>query len=352
MNLIRKKCSFSVLLLLMTGIGFAQCPDGQECYTRVHLSTYCLEDDSSILEVETDGSDIEWKVTNGDAENLTIKSYWQMEVRPLVRTTYSVRSRHLHANYIHNGSFDSDIQTFASDYTLGDKENFRSGNYAVVSDPALISSAFVSRHDHTGNGGNMLLIDGSLDTSMAFFIDTVSVSAGVSYQVSLYAANIHRRFANEDYVTGIIGIYLGEHQVHVVSMPKDTSWHYIAYSWVPENDGKQIIKLKSLDGRLKTNDFVVDDIYAGGYFFSEDSVVVEPCNTVNVFSPDNDGQMDTYYIKDSGIARIYNAQGKFIRELSIPALWDGRTETGEPAPTDYYSVIINENKVLHVTLIR
>ena len=352
MNLIKGKCFFSILLLLITGIGFAQCPDGQECYTRVRMSAYCLEDNHSLLEADSDGSGIEWKVLDGDTESLIIKSYWQAEVRPLFRTTYSVRSLHLRTNHITNGSFDSDTPTFASDYTLGGSEDFRSGNYALVSDPADISSAFVSRHDHTGNGGNMLLVDGSLDTSMAFFIDTVSVSVGASYYISLYAANIHSLFDSEGFVSGVIGIYFGDHLVHVVTLPKDTSWHNISYSWIPDNSDPQIVKLKSLDDRLKTNDFVVDDIYAGGYFYLEDSIVVEPCNTANVFSPDDDGQMDFYHIKDSGVARIYNAQGKFIRQLSVPGSWDGRTETGELAPTDYYSVIINENKVFHVTLIR
>lgn len=352
MNLIKEKVLLSILLLLMTGIGLAQCPDDQECYTRIRMSAYCLEDNHSLLEVESDGSGIEWEVLGGDKESLTIKSHWQVEVRPLVRTTYAVRAAYLRANHISDGSFDSDVPTFASDYVLGSDEDFRSGNYAIVSDPSHMLPSFVSMHDHTGNGGNMLLVDGSQDTTKSFFIDTVSVLAGSPYFISLYAANVHKRIDTDYFATGVIGVFLGDSMVHVFTLPKDTSWHNTLYSWVPDQDGLQIIRLKSLDSRTRTNDFVVDDIYIGGYAYLEDSIEVEPCNTSNVFSPDDDGQMDTYYIKDSGVARIYNAQGKLVRQLAVPGSWDGRTETGELAPTDYYSVIINENKVLHVTLIR
>lgn len=71
-----------------------------------------------------------------------------------------------------------------------------------------------------------------------------------------------------------------------------------------------------------------------------------------VFYPNGDGVADTYYIQQKGTARIYNRAGDFIKELSVPAHWDGLTDKGEEAPTGFYVIVVNQNHTIQVSLIR
>jgi Leucine-rich repeat (LRR) protein len=71
-----------------------------------------------------------------------------------------------------------------------------------------------------------------------------------------------------------------------------------------------------------------------------------------VFYPNGDGIADTYYIKDSGMASIYNREGELVRKLPIPAHWDGIKSNGQEAPSGLYVIDINGNSSVRVTLIR
>ncbi len=72
----------------------------------------------------------------------------------------------------------------------------------------------------------------------------------------------------------------------------------------------------------------------------------------NVFSPNGDGIMDSYFIPDAGTAQIFNTSRKLIKTLSIPAEWDGSTDNGSMADAGYYIVIINGTKTIDISLFR
>jgi len=71
-----------------------------------------------------------------------------------------------------------------------------------------------------------------------------------------------------------------------------------------------------------------------------------------VFTPDGDGYMDTYRIEESGFARIYDTQRRIVKEFTTPGSWDGSRQDGSPADAGYYAIVINETKIIHLTLIR
>ncbi len=354
MGAIKRNHVLSIPFFLIAMIGYSQCPVSNGCYSRIQVNAYCLEDDRSVLDAVSDGFSGEWLVISGDSANISHLSRNQIEVRPVKETIYAFRSLHYGTNLIPYGHFDTPVVKFASDYTFKDSAEggFRFENYTIVSNPSEVIPAFVTRTDHTGNHGYMLLVDGSKDTSMAFYIDTVFLTAGTSYTLNFYAANIHKDLSKEDYNTAIIGIYIDDLQIYVDTLPHDTVWVPFKHTWIANQTGKATIKLRGLRGTTKENDFVVDDLSLKAVFSSEDQLKLKPCNTFQVFSPDGDGLYDAFYIKEPGIAKIYNPQGSLVRELSTPAHWDGRNQTGEMAPTDYYTIIVNEQKVLRVTLMR
>jgi Leucine-rich repeat (LRR) protein len=71
-----------------------------------------------------------------------------------------------------------------------------------------------------------------------------------------------------------------------------------------------------------------------------------------VFSPNNDGVADDYYIPHQGIAKIYDRNGVLISELSIPSVWNGTDSTGQPVPMGTYVITCSGQKDIFITIIR
>jgi internalin A len=76
----------------------------------------------------------------------------------------------------------------------------------------------------------------------------------------------------------------------------------------------------------------------------------EKCDPV--FYPNGDGIADTYFINETGSAKIYNREGEIVKRLTIPAHWDGTNATGQDAPTGLYVIEINNSTSIRVTLLR
>ncbi|MBX9853468.1 MAG: leucine-rich repeat domain-containing protein [Cytophagaceae bacterium] len=74
------------------------------------------------------------------------------------------------------------------------------------------------------------------------------------------------------------------------------------------------------------------------------------CNAI--FSPNGDGLMDTYFIEEEGKIKIYDTGRNLIKELNAPAVWDGTKSDGSLADDGYYAIVINDKKIIHVTLIK
>jgi internalin A len=71
-----------------------------------------------------------------------------------------------------------------------------------------------------------------------------------------------------------------------------------------------------------------------------------------IFTPNNDGVSDTYYIEESGEINIYDTQRNLIKTSYGPFTWDGTTNNGSMAETGIYAIIIKNKKVKYVSIIR
>ncbi|MEY3416022.1 MAG: hypothetical protein RL711_658 [Bacteroidota bacterium] len=78
---------------------------------------------------------------------------------------------------------------------------------------------------------------------------------------------------------------------------------------------------------------------------------VADCDT-NIINPNVEGPNKGYYIANVGQAEIFNRQGKRVKTLSVPAVWDGTDQNGNLLDLGYYVIIINGNTKLYVTLLQ
>ncbi len=74
------------------------------------------------------------------------------------------------------------------------------------------------------------------------------------------------------------------------------------------------------------------------------------CNII--LTPNGDGLMDTYFIEEPGTIKIFDIGRNLIKELSTPAEWDGRKSDGNLVDDGYYAIVVNEKKVIHITVVK
>ena len=79
--------------------------------------------------------------------------------------------------------------------------------------------------------------------------------------------------------------------------------------------------------------------------------LVKPSNCDLIFSPDGDGINDEYFIEENGVAKIYNTKGLLVRTLEVPANWDGKNETDDLLPIGVYAIIIDDKRIINITLV-
>ena len=85
---------------------------------------------------------------------------------------------------------------------------------------------------------------------------------------------------------------------------------------------------------------------------SVEVTIPKPKNCDPVITPNGDGQMDTYFIEDTGIAKIINLDGIVVKQLTTPAVWDGTKADGSPADSGYYAIVLNEKKYSNITIVK
>lgn len=71
-----------------------------------------------------------------------------------------------------------------------------------------------------------------------------------------------------------------------------------------------------------------------------------------VFTPNGDGVMDKFFINHAGSIKIINTNRQVVAEFVGPASWDGTNFSGQHLPSGMYAIVINDSKVIQLTLIR
>lgn len=91
---------------------------------------------------------------------------------------------------------------------------------------------------------------------------------------------------------------------------------------------------------------------ANGCGIDTSAVISKPAKCDPVITPNGDAQMSSYFIEQTGIAKIIDIEGKTIMQLNAPAVWYGTKTDGSFADAGYYVIIVNNKKITNITVIR
>lgn len=71
-----------------------------------------------------------------------------------------------------------------------------------------------------------------------------------------------------------------------------------------------------------------------------------------VLAPDGKNGLETVYIQAQGSAKILDREGKVVKELTVPANWDGSDSNGKALPMGDYYLFVNGEQSQIITVIR
>lgn len=313
------------------------------------------EDSRIVVEaVVTEGAFAEWTVIKG-SENSIIDPFSKItEVTPESTTVYRAEVKGSgDAELLKNGDFDEGFTEFTTDFIYTDTVNTQ-GVFTIAT--SSVDSSFVHKKDHTSGTGNMFIADGSKFSEKAIYKIEETLEKGGAYTFSFWMANNHKDFLLDSVTDSRISVeptlHINGEMVYSQLLPDDTSWTKVTYSWTEETGGTKTIEIKNLTTTKKGNDFVLDDVSLMHSCIQTQEITIEPCNKDDVFSPNNDGWKDTYYVAEDGIAKIYDLTGAEVGQFTAPNYWDGTDKYGNPLQGGYYVIIVNENTVHRITIVR
>ena len=181
------------------------------------------------------------------------------------------------ANLIVNGSFEDGNTNFTSDYTfwpIGTPGSMPDGNYSVVTNATQVHQFWSSLGAYSGT--NYLVANGSEDTSLSPWIQTINVNPGDIIVTTDTNAPVYYRF--EAYIASVfpdnpprLSFEMslnnsGEWQTLATSEPPATTaeW-YLTYrdgyfEFAPTTIS---FRLRNAESALGGNDFGIDSIYFG-----------------------------------------------------------------------------------------
>lgn len=91
---------------------------------------------------------------------------------------------------------------------------------------------------------------------------------------------------------------------------------------------------------------------ANGCGIDTTAVISKPAKCDPVITPNGDPQMSSYFIEQTGTAKIIDIEGKTIMQLNAPVVWYGTKTDGTLADAGYYVIVVNNKKITNITVIR
>jgi Leucine-rich repeat (LRR) protein len=71
-----------------------------------------------------------------------------------------------------------------------------------------------------------------------------------------------------------------------------------------------------------------------------------------VIYPDMETTASVYYLNQNGKAIVYSSAGQKVKELTLPAYWDGKNQQGKIVDSGYYIIIVNEQMNIPISVMR
>lgn len=244
-------------------------------------------------------------------------------VYPKVTTTYRLNTYSLKNNLIINGDFSQGNQGFSSAYAFA-SVNTVEGEYSVGPSPLAWNSSMSSCSDKTQNGGNgyMMLVNGSPQTNLNVWSQTVSVKPNTNYAFSTWIQTISALQNPAQLQFSINGKLIGK---IFKSNDNVCVWERFYESWNSANNTTAVISIVNMNEERIGNDFALDDISFAELTLNTDSV------TIRVITPPivNLGRDTAICNNDSLLLNAGNSGANYIWQdnSNTQTYWAGKPGT-------------------------
>lgn len=181
-------------------------------------------------------------------------------------------------NFITNGSFESGNTDFSSDYTykaVPPDDVTAEGTYSIVTNANDAHGAWLNVYAQNGAGNNFLVANGSTNTALSPWLQTISVDPG-EIAVSTTNAPVYYRF--QAYIASVYDANPPQ-LAFEMSLNNSGAWQELTTSTAPPSAGSWYLTYRdgyflsaptSISFRLRNavaaeggNDFGIDSIYFG-----------------------------------------------------------------------------------------
>lgn len=124
-----------------------------------------------------------------------------------------------------------------------------------------------------------------------------------------------------------------------------------AYKLVNKLDNSEVENLASVPEGIYT--YVVTNANGCVLTYKNRIVVEKDClEDKPVFTPNEDGRDDRYFLNLEGRIDIFNRNGQLIRQLTGPCYFDGNDSYGRPLPMGVYMVVPEKGKSFVITIVK
>lgn len=172
-------------------------------------------------------------------------------------------------NLVINGDFDKGNTGFTSGYTYA-TPGFMEGTYFTGKNPSDWHPNFPSCADHTTGNGNMMMVNGALQSNVKIWSEIISVTPNTSYAFSAWLQAFGP--LNPAMLQfSINGIVIGD-IFHVNSAR--CVWDQFHATWNSGNNTTATLSIINQNTSLAGNDFALDDISFAPVTMQRDSVVI------------------------------------------------------------------------------
>ena len=180
------------------------------------------------------------------------------------------------ANLITDGTFENFLlaSSVSTDYIRGLFGPFgplsAEGTFGLAATGNDLHSNFSSCPEHTGNGGRMMVVNGSDNANTNVWCETVAVTAGTDYVFRAFALSMVSENPAELQFS-INGVLLGS------TVPVETSgcnWIEVTESWNSGGATSAEICIVNQNTEPSGNDFAIDDLFFGEVCEQTDAVTV------------------------------------------------------------------------------
>lgn len=203
-----------------------------------------------------------WTTSNGAA--IPVNNV----VRPTQTTTYYLNLEYTGSNLVSNPDFSAGNTGFTSDY-INAQPNVTEGQYRVGNNPPSWNPGLSNCPDHTGSGGNMMMVNGSPTPNARIWSQTVTVTPNTNYAFSTWIQSLfpvntaNLKFSINSNVIGN----------NIMAGPV-CNWNRFSTTWNSGNATSAVITIVNNNTIAAGNDFAIDDIFFGPMVIKSDSVKV------------------------------------------------------------------------------